>query len=142
MQNVFTDMKTWTDRLGRSKLRTFTDEHNRYWIEQNANKASKWAKLAREGTRLRGSSTALAGRTPAACLSTAKSTRQAKQRKSSCGTDAPCQPQWVINAEFALYAYLSSLPGLNPMRCFGGTGSGSGSLIDNFDDSCDLLALL
>jgi hypothetical protein len=49
MQNVFTDMKTWTERLGHSKLRTFTDEHGRFWIEQNANKSSKWAKLAREG---------------------------------------------------------------------------------------------
>jgi hypothetical protein len=49
MRSVFTDMKTWTERLGHSKLRTFTDEHNRFWIEQNANKKSKWAKLAREG---------------------------------------------------------------------------------------------
>lgn len=49
MQNVFTNMKTWTQSLGQSKLRTFTDEHNHFWIEQNANKASKWAKLAREG---------------------------------------------------------------------------------------------
>ena len=43
------DMTTWTDRLGHSKLRTFTDEHGRFWIEQNASKKSKWAKLAREG---------------------------------------------------------------------------------------------
>ncbi len=44
-----TDLKTWTDRLGHSRLRTFTDEHNRFWIEQNASKDSRWAKLAREG---------------------------------------------------------------------------------------------
>jgi hypothetical protein len=49
MQNVFTEMKTWTERLRHSKLRTFTDEHNHLWLEQNPNKASKWAKLAREG---------------------------------------------------------------------------------------------
>jgi hypothetical protein len=49
MQNVFTDMQTWTERLGHSKLRTFTDENNYFWLEQNANKVSKWAKLAREG---------------------------------------------------------------------------------------------
>ena len=49
MQNVFTDMRTWTERLGHSKLRTFTDNHNHFWIEQNANKSSKSAKLAREG---------------------------------------------------------------------------------------------
>lgn len=45
----FTDIKTWTDRLGHSRLRTFTDEHNHFWLEQNASKASKWAKLARGG---------------------------------------------------------------------------------------------
>ena len=49
MQNVFTDMKTWIDRFGHSKLRTFTDEHNHFWLEQNASKSSKWATLAREG---------------------------------------------------------------------------------------------
>jgi hypothetical protein len=43
------DLKTWTDRLGYSKLRTFTDEENHFWIEQNAAKDSRWAKLAREG---------------------------------------------------------------------------------------------
>ena len=42
-------IKTWTTRLGRSGLQTFTDEHNHFWIEQNPAKASKWAKLAREG---------------------------------------------------------------------------------------------
>jgi hypothetical protein len=46
---TLTDMSTWTERLGRSKLRTFTDEHNRFWIEQNGDKQSRWAKLAREG---------------------------------------------------------------------------------------------
>jgi hypothetical protein len=49
MQNVFTNMKTWTERLGHSKLRAFTDENNHFWLEQNPDKASKWAKLAREG---------------------------------------------------------------------------------------------
>jgi hypothetical protein len=49
MQNVFTDLKTWTERLGHSKLRTYTDQNGRFWLEQNANKASKWAKLARAG---------------------------------------------------------------------------------------------
>ena len=43
------NMKTWTDRLGHSKLRSFTDEQGRFWLEQNRNKASKWAKLARKG---------------------------------------------------------------------------------------------
>jgi hypothetical protein len=49
MQNEFTEMKTWSKRLGCTKLRTFVDEHNHFWLEQNPNKSSKWAKLAREG---------------------------------------------------------------------------------------------
>jgi hypothetical protein len=43
------DMSTWTDRLGSSKLRTFTDEQGHFWLEQNPAKRSKWAKLAHEG---------------------------------------------------------------------------------------------
>jgi hypothetical protein len=42
-------MKTWTDHLGQSGLRSFTDANGRYWLEQNPAKASKWAKLARQG---------------------------------------------------------------------------------------------
>jgi hypothetical protein len=44
-----TDMTTWTERLGNSRLRTFTDKGNKFWVEQNAAKESRWAKLAREG---------------------------------------------------------------------------------------------
>jgi hypothetical protein len=43
------DIKTWTERLGRTKLRTFTGKDGRFWLEQNTGKASKWAKLARQG---------------------------------------------------------------------------------------------
>jgi len=43
------DMATWTDQLGRSGLRSFTDAEGHFWLEQNAAKASKWAKLARQG---------------------------------------------------------------------------------------------
>jgi hypothetical protein len=46
---TFADMTSWTDRLGHSRLRSFTDEHGHFWLEQNASKSSKWAKLAREG---------------------------------------------------------------------------------------------
>ena len=46
---VFSDIKTWTDRLGRSGLRTFTDKDHHFWLEQNPAKRSKCAKLAREG---------------------------------------------------------------------------------------------
>ena len=42
-------MNTWTDRLGHSNLRCFTDDEGHFWLEQNPDKASKWAKLAREG---------------------------------------------------------------------------------------------
>ena len=48
----FTDMRTWTEKLGHSQLRTFTDEHKRFWIEQNPTKQSHWAKLAREGHKI------------------------------------------------------------------------------------------
>ena len=46
---TFAYMKTWTDRLGHTKRRTFTDEHGQFWLEQNKAKNSKWAKLARKG---------------------------------------------------------------------------------------------
>lgn len=44
-----TDMKTWQGYLGRSGLRSYTDDEAPLWLEQNAAKASKWAKLARQG---------------------------------------------------------------------------------------------
>ena len=43
------DMKTWTERLGRTQLRSFTDKDGHFWLEQNPDKPSKWAKLARAG---------------------------------------------------------------------------------------------
>jgi hypothetical protein len=43
------DMGTWTDHLGRSGLRSFTEADGHLWLEQNPAKASKWAKLARQG---------------------------------------------------------------------------------------------
>ena len=43
------NMKTWSEHLGHSRLRSFTDGEGHFWLEQNASKASKWAKLAREG---------------------------------------------------------------------------------------------
>jgi len=43
------DMTSWTDRLGHSRLRTYTDEDGHFWLEQNAAKPSKWGQLARAG---------------------------------------------------------------------------------------------
>jgi hypothetical protein len=43
------DMQSWTERLGHSKLRAFTDSEGHFWVEQNSAKASKWANLARQG---------------------------------------------------------------------------------------------
>lgn len=48
----FSDISSWTERLGHSRLRSFTDEQGHYWLEQNASKDSKWAKLAREGHKI------------------------------------------------------------------------------------------
>jgi hypothetical protein len=44
-----TDMESWTDRLGHTKMRCFTARDGHFWLEQNSAKASKWAKLARQG---------------------------------------------------------------------------------------------
>ncbi len=49
MEVILQDMSTWTDRLGHSKLRSFTDAEGHFWLEQNENKPSKWGKFAREG---------------------------------------------------------------------------------------------
>jgi hypothetical protein len=46
------DMETWIDRLGHSGLRSFTDAEGHFWLEQNAAKASKWGRLAREGHKV------------------------------------------------------------------------------------------
>jgi hypothetical protein len=43
------DMTTWTDKTGRSGLRSFTDKQGHLWLEQNPAKISKWARLARDG---------------------------------------------------------------------------------------------
>ena len=45
----FTDIDTWTERLGHSRLRMFRCDDGTFWLEQNSAKASKWAKLARKG---------------------------------------------------------------------------------------------
>jgi hypothetical protein len=45
----FKNMKTWTERFGHTALRSFTDEAGHFWLEQNAAKASKWARFARAG---------------------------------------------------------------------------------------------
>jgi hypothetical protein len=45
----FTKMVTWTDQLGHSRLRSFTDANKHFWLEQNPTKSSKWARLARQG---------------------------------------------------------------------------------------------
>jgi hypothetical protein len=46
---TLTDMSSWTERLGSTNLRIFTDTEGHFWLEQNPDKRSKWAKLAREG---------------------------------------------------------------------------------------------
>ena len=48
----FTDMKSWTGRLGHSRLRTFHDRQGHFWLEQNSAKTSRWAKLARDGHQI------------------------------------------------------------------------------------------
>lgn len=43
------DIASWSERLGHSKLRCFTDSAGHFWLEQNSEKPSKWGKLARQG---------------------------------------------------------------------------------------------
>ena len=43
------DMSTWTELIGHAQLRSFVDDDGRFWLEQNAAKKTKWAKLARDG---------------------------------------------------------------------------------------------
>jgi hypothetical protein len=49
MAPKLTDMSTWTGRTGKDGLRSFECEDGNFWLEQNATKTSKWAKLASEG---------------------------------------------------------------------------------------------
>ena len=49
MPPKLTDMSTWTEKTGRASLKSFTDDQGHFWLEQNAAKRSKWAKLARDG---------------------------------------------------------------------------------------------
>jgi len=67
MAAVFNDMTSWTERLGHAKLRTFTDEYNRFWIEQNSAKQSRRGSWRGRVMPLRGSSTAQVVRTLAGC---------------------------------------------------------------------------
>jgi hypothetical protein len=43
------NIKTWSEHLGHSRLRSFTDKEGHFWLQKNASIDSKRAKLAREG---------------------------------------------------------------------------------------------
>ena len=50
MAPMLKDMSTWTGRTGHDGLRSYVDDESKtFWLEQNASKKTKWAKLAREG---------------------------------------------------------------------------------------------
>jgi hypothetical protein len=42
-------MSIWTELIGPAQLRSFVDDDGNFWLEQNASKQTKWAKLARKG---------------------------------------------------------------------------------------------
>jgi hypothetical protein len=48
MASKLKDMATWTDLIGHAQLHSFVDDEGHFWLEQNATKKTKWAKLARE----------------------------------------------------------------------------------------------
>jgi hypothetical protein len=82
------DRATWTGRLGRTNLRSFTDdeEEGHFWLEQNAAKGSKWGNSLVRATESRGSSIVPAAAIPAASASMAKSARRERQGKENLGT--------------------------------------------------------
>ena len=49
MAPTLNDMTTWTGRTGHDQLRSFVTEEGTFWLEQNAQKTSKWSKLASQG---------------------------------------------------------------------------------------------
>jgi hypothetical protein len=49
MAPTLNDMASWTDVIGHAQLRSFVDDEGNFWLEQNASKQTKWAKLARKG---------------------------------------------------------------------------------------------
>ena len=80
---TFADMKTWTERLGHTSLRSFTDEHGSFWLEQTPAKNSQMGQTRAQGTIWLGSSISPAAHTPGDPSSTARSTRVPKQRRNS-----------------------------------------------------------
>ena len=67
MASKLKDMATWTDLIGHAQLRSFVDDEGHFWLEQNATKKTKWAKLARKNMMLRGSLLVAEVHTLAAC---------------------------------------------------------------------------
>ena len=49
MPPKLTDMSTWNGRTGKDGLRSFAGDDGKFWLEQNATKTSKGAKLAIKG---------------------------------------------------------------------------------------------
>lgn len=46
------DINTWTERTGHARLRSFMAPDGRFWLEQNPQKRSKWAKLVQKGHQI------------------------------------------------------------------------------------------
>jgi hypothetical protein len=67
MARTLKDMATWTELIGHGQLRSFVDDDGNFWLEQNASKQIKWAKLARKGTKSHGSLLVAAVHTLVAC---------------------------------------------------------------------------
>ena len=77
-----TDMKTWTDRTGHGRPRSFSDEDGKLWLEQNPVKPSRWRNWRGAVTRLHGS-LVRAALIQAACSLMARSTHRQRQPRSS-----------------------------------------------------------
>jgi hypothetical protein len=87
---VFKDMKSWRDRLGHSGLRSFTDSEGHLWVEQNAAKASKWAKLARQGHEVAWELEKPGGGYTGRMLIDGEIYTASRRRKGSCSRSGSC----------------------------------------------------
>jgi hypothetical protein len=67
MAPTLKDMATWTDVIGHAQLRSFVDDEGNFWLEQNASKQTKGAKLAHKGHNVAWEFAGRGGHIPGAC---------------------------------------------------------------------------
>ena len=89
---VFAEMKTWTDRLGHTSLRSFTDRITTSGSNRTRRRTPNGPNSRARDTRWHGSSPVPVARIPAGSSSTARSTRPPKRRRNSSRPDREALP--------------------------------------------------